>query len=152
MFGEVWWGQSFTTDFRTILKPGLVRGVWLWSFLPYITGWNSNWSSSTSGTLVVIKKGRVSRPYDISSHSDLFATFWPKRNEKNKNKNKTKQKTEVIMEEVDTHFQDQNNLLLHTEALQAPSSNQLLLGLAWVLFLLRPKTNKRKLLRKLVNF
>ena len=34
------------------------------------------------------------------------------------------------MEEVDTHFQDHNNLLLHTEALQAPSSNQLLLGLA----------------------
>ena len=47
-----------------------------------------------------------------------------------KTKTKKKQKTEVIMEEVDTHFQDHNNLLLHTESLQAPSSNQLLLGLA----------------------
>ena len=34
------------------------------------------------------------------------------------------------MEEVHTHFQDHNNLLLHTDALQAPSLNQLLLGLA----------------------
>ena len=25
--------------------------------------------------------------------------------------------------ELDTHFQDHNNLLLHTEALQAPSSD-----------------------------
>ena len=33
------------------------------------------------------------------------------------------------MEEVDTNFQDHNNLLLHIDALQAPSSNQLLLGL-----------------------
>ena len=49
------------------------------------------------------------------------------------------------MEEVDTHFQDHNNLLLHTDALQAPSSNQLLLGLARVLFLLRPETNKNNL-------
>ena len=68
------------------------------------------------------------------------------------------------MEEVDTHLQDQSNLQLHTDALQAPSSKQLLLGLARVLFLLRPKTltNKTmfedtkildtwKLLRKLVN-
>ena len=50
--------------------------------------------------------------------------------------------TEVIMEEVDTHFQDHSNLQLHKHALQAPSSNQLLLGLARVLFLHRPKTNK----------
>ena len=42
--------------------------------------------------------------------------------------NKTKNRSH--MEELDTHFQDHNNLLLHTEALQAPSSNQLLLGLA----------------------
>ena len=66
------------------------------------------------------------------------------------------------MEEVDTHLQDQSNLQLHTDALQAPSSKQLLLGLARVLFLLRPKTSKTmfedtkildtwKLLRKLVN-
>ena len=66
------------------------------------------------------------------------------------------------MEEVDTHLQGQSNLQLHTDALQAPSSKQLLLGLARVLFLLRPKTNKTmfedtkildtwKLLRKLVN-
>ena len=48
-----------------------------------------------------------------------------------------------LIGEGDTHFQDHNNLLLHTDALQAPSSNQLLLGLAWVLFLLRPKTNKK---------
>ena len=43
------------------------------------------------------------------------------RKEMKKTKTKKKQKTEVIMEEVDTHFQDHNNLLLHTEALQAPS-------------------------------
>ena len=73
---------------------------------------------------MVIKKRRVSRPYDIASPSDLFATFSPKEMKTNK------KKTVVIMEEVDTHFQDRNNLLLHTGALQAPFSNQLLLGLA----------------------
>lgn len=74
---------------------------------------------------MVIKKRRVSRPYDIASPSDLFATFSPK-----EMKQTNKKKTEVIMEEVDTHFQDRSNLLLHTEALLAPFSNQLLLGLA----------------------
>ena len=34
------------------------------------------------------------------------------------------------MKEVDAHFQDQDKLQLHTDVLQAPSSNQLLLGLA----------------------
>ena len=56
--------------------------------------------------------------------SDLFATFSPKEMKQ------TNKKTEVVMEDVDTHFQDRNNPLLHTEALQAPFSNQLLLGLA----------------------
>ena len=53
--------------------------------LPYFTGWNSNWSSSAWGTLVVIKKGRMSRPYDLASPSVLFvATFSPKEMRKKK--------------------------------------------------------------------
>lgn len=56
--------------------------------LPYFTGWNSNWSSSAWGTLVVIKKGRMSRPYDLASPSVLFvATFSPKEMRKKKRLN-----------------------------------------------------------------
>ena len=63
----------------------------------------------------------------------VFQIYLPRFDQKEikKQKTKTKQnKNRSHMEELDTHFQDHNNLLLHTEALQAPSSNQLLLGLA----------------------
>ena len=74
---------------------------------------------------MVIKKRRVSRPYDIANSFRFICHVFAERDETDKQK-----KTEVIMEEVDTHFQDRSNLLLHTEALLAPFSNQLLLGLA----------------------
>ena len=54
--------------------------------LPYFTGWNSNWSSSAWGTLVVIKKGWISK-----SFSFFLPHFHRKKWAKKKNK-ETKKK------------------------------------------------------------
>ena len=65
--------------------------------LPYFTGWNSNWSSSAWGTLVVIKKGRISRPYDLASPSVFFATFSPKEMRKKKTKTRLNSFASVLV-------------------------------------------------------
>ena len=41
---------------------------------------------------MVIKKGRISRPYDLASPSVFFCNVFTERNEKKKNKNEKKKK------------------------------------------------------------
>lgn len=84
------WGNRFSKwtiyDVGNVWQNvlGLVWGCGQ-DVLLYFTGWNSNWSSSAWGTLVVIKKGRISK-----SFSFFFCHIFTERNEQKNKQTKKK--------------------------------------------------------------